>query len=112
MARGRKSTKVKVMTNRDMRLLKQISNTGLSTIEQAKSHCDLNRDRLVKLEKSGYIKIEKANPVGGQMIEVVRIDTKGKSYCQNNLGIQYFYKSNLNQVTHDLKLTEDRKSVV
>mgnify|MGYP000220041619 CR=1 FL=1 len=59
MARGRKSTKVKVMTNRDMRLLKQISNTGLSTIEQAKSHCDLNRDRLVKLEKSGYIKIEK-----------------------------------------------------
>ena len=60
MARGRKSTKVKVMTNRDMRLLKQISNTGLSTIEQAKSHCDLNRDRLVKLEKSGYIKIEKA----------------------------------------------------
>ena len=106
MASGRNSTKVKVMTNRDMRLLKQISNTGLSTIEQAKSHCDLNRDRLVKLEKSGYIKIEKANPIGGQMIEVVRIDTKGKSYCQNNLGIQYFYKSNLNQVTHDLKLTE------
>lgn len=106
MARGRKSTKIKVMTNRDMTLLKQLSNTGLSTIEQAKSHCDLNRDRLVKLEKSGYIKIEKANPVGGQMIEVVRLDSKGKSYCENNLGAQYFYKSSLNQVTHDLKLTE------
>ncbi len=106
MARGRKSSKVKVMTNRDMTLLKQLSNTGLSTIEQAKSHCDLNRDRLVKLEKSGYIRIEKTNPVGGQMIEVVRLDTKGKAYCENNLGTQYFYKTNLNQATHDLKLTE------
>lgn len=112
MARGRKSTKIKVMTNRDMTLLKQLSNTGLSTIEQAKSHCDLNRDRLVKLEKSGYIKIEKANPVGGQMIEVVRLDTKGKSYCENNLGTQYFYKSSLNQVTHDLKLTESYYQVM
>ena len=106
MARGRKSTKVKVMTNRDMTLLKQLSNTGLSTIEQAKAHCDLNRDRLIKLEKSGYIKLEKTNPVGGAMIEVVRLDIKGKSYCENNLGTQYFYKSNLNQATHDLKLTE------
>lgn len=106
MARGRKSTKVKVMTNRDMTLLKQLSNTGLCTIEQAKAHCDLNRDRLTKLEKSGYIKLQKTNPTGGQFIEVVRLDGKGKSYCENNLGTRYFYKSNLNQVTHDLKLTE------
>lgn len=106
MARGRKSTKVKVMTNRDMSLLKQLSNTGLCTTEQAKSHCGLNRDRLVKLEKSGYIKLEKTNPVGGGMIEVARLDNKGKAYCENNLGSEYFYKSNLNQVTHDLKLTE------
>jgi len=106
MARGRKSTKVKVMTHRDMTLLKQLSNTGLCTVEQARSHCSLTRDRLVKLEKSGYIKLEKTNPVGGEMIEVARLDNKGKSYCENNLGTQYFYKSNLNQVTHDLKLTE------
>jgi len=106
MARGRKSTKVKAMTHRDTALLKQLSNTGLCTIEQAKTHCDLNRDRLTKLEKSGYLKLEKTNPIGGKMIEVVRLDIKGKSYCQNMLGNKYFYKSNLNQVTHDLKLTE------
>lgn len=106
MARGRKATKVKVMTYRDTSLLKQLSNTGLCTTEQAKTHCGLNRDRLVKLEKSGYIKLEKTNPVGGKMIEVARLDNKGKAYCENSLGTQYFYKSNLNQVTHDLKLTE------
>lgn len=106
MARGRKSTKIKTMTNRDISLVKQLSNTGLCTIEQAKTHCDLNRDRLIKLEKSGYIKIEKTNPVGGEIIEIVRIDKKGKLYCENNVGTKYFYKSSLNQVTHDLKLTE------
>lgn len=106
MTRGRKSTFVKVMTHRDDSLLKQLSNTGLCSIEQAKTHCDLNRDRLVKLEKSGYIKLEKTNPIGGQLIEVVRLNTKGRSYCENNIGSQYFYKSNINQVTHDMKLTE------
>lgn len=106
MARGRKATKVKVMTHRDVLLLKQLSNTGLCSIEQAKTHCKLTRDRLVKLEKSGYIKLEKTNPVGGEMIEFARLDTKGRKYCENTLGTQYFYKSNLNQCTHDMKLTE------
>jgi hypothetical protein len=106
MARGRKSTKVKVMTHRDDKLLKQLSNTGLCTTEQAKTHCALNRDRLCKLEKSGYIKLEKTNPMGGELIEVARLEPKGKKYCENTLGTQYFYKSSLNQATHDLKLTE------
>jgi hypothetical protein len=62
---------------------------------------------LQKLEKSGYIKIEKTNPAGGNLIEVVRLDNnKGRRYCENKLGSDYFYKSNLNQVKHDLKLTE------
>ena len=34
------------------------------------------------------------------------MDNKGRSYCENNIGSQYFYKSNINQVTHDMKLTE------
>jgi len=106
MTRGRKCTRIKVMTYRDESLLKQLSNTGLSTMEQAKSHCALNRDRLLKLEKSGYIKIERTNPRGGAMIEVARLEKKGKEYCKNILGTQYFYKTSLNQVGHDLKLTE------
>jgi len=106
MTRGRKSTIVKVMTHRDINLLKQLSNTGLCSTEQAKTHCDLNIDRLVKLQKSGYIKLEKTNPVGGRLIEVARLATKGRAYCENNIGSQYFYKSSINQVTHDMKLTE------
>lgn len=106
MARGRKSTKVKVMTHRDNTLLRQLSNTGVCSTEQAKTFCNLNRDRLVKLEKSGYIKLEKTNPVGGEMIEVARLDNKGKAYCENSLGTEYFYHTNLNQITHDMKLTE------
>jgi len=106
MAKGRKSTKIKTMTWRDERLLQQLSNTGICTTEQAKTYCNLNRDRLLKLENSGYIKLEKTTPLGGKMLEVVRLDNKGRTYCENRLGIRYFYKSNLNQVTHDLKLTE------
>ncbi|UZP05179.1 hypothetical protein JW813_17555 (plasmid) [Clostridium botulinum] len=106
MARGRKTTKVKIVTYNDSMLLKQLANTGLCSMEQAKSHCGLNRDRLLKLEKSGYIKIEKSAPVGGKMMEFARLDIKGRGYCENKFGTQYFYKSNLNQCTHDMKLTE------
>jgi hypothetical protein len=94
------------MTSRDETLLKQLSNTGLCTIEQAKSFCNINRDRLQKLEKTGYIKLQQTIPINGNMIEVARLDNKGRAYCENKLGNEYFYKSNLNQVTHDLKLTE------
>ena len=37
MARGRKATVIKTMTYRDISLLKQLSNTGLCSIEQAKN---------------------------------------------------------------------------
>lgn len=106
MARGRKSKFIKKITSREENLFKQLSNTGMCTTEQAKAYCNLNRDRLIKLEKSGYIKLEKTTPLGGKMTEVVRLNSKGRSYCENKLGSKYFYKSNLNQVTHDLKLTE------
>ncbi|MBU3114743.1 hypothetical protein [Clostridium lacusfryxellense] len=106
MATRRKFGKVKVMTQRDDNLLKQLSNSGLCTMEQAKTHCGLNRDRLLKLEKSGYIRIERTNPRGGAMIEVARLDRKGKEYSKNSLGTKYFYKTSINQVGHDLKLTE------
>lgn len=106
MARGRKSKFVKKITNREVKLFKQLSNTGMCTVEQAKSFCNLNKARLEKLQNSGFIKLEKTTPLGGKMTEVIRLDSKGRNYCENKLGVKYFYKSNLNQVTHDLKLTE------
>lgn len=108
----RESSRIKVITGRDKKLMKQLSNTGTSTIEQAKAHCGINRKRLLKLEKSGYVNLEKTAPVGGKYIEVVRLGENGRSYCKNNLGTQYFYKSNLNQLTHDLKLTEAYYQVI
>lgn len=106
MARGKKSKFIKKITGREENLFKQLSNTGMCTTEQSKTYCNLGRDRLLKLEKSGYIKLEKTTPLGGKMTEVIRLDTKGRNYCENKIGTKYFYKSNLNQVTHDLKLTE------
>ncbi|WP_130808271.1 hypothetical protein [Senegalia massiliensis] len=106
MARGRKSKYIKKITSREEILFKQLSNAGMCTVEQAKTYCNLNRDRLLKLERSNYIKLEKTAPIGGKMTEVIRLDTKARNYCENNIGVQYFYKSNLNQVTHDLKLAE------
>ena len=106
MARGRKSTHIKILTYRDLNLLKQLANTGLCTIEQAKNFWNLNLDRLLKLQKSGYVKIEKTNPANSELIQVVRLKNKGKVYCKNKLGIKYFYNSSLRQATHDLKLTE------
>lgn len=99
-------TKVKQMTLRDETLMKQLANTGLCSMEQAKSFCNLNRDRLQRLEKSGYIKIDKCSANGGNVIEVARLNDKGRMYCESKLGQDYFYRTTLNQVKHDMKLTE------
>ena len=52
MARGRKSSKVKVITGRDRDLMMQLSKTGLCNSMQAKKHCGVSMERLKKLEKA------------------------------------------------------------
>lgn len=105
MARGRKSTKVKVITGRDSALIKQLSKTGISNSTQAKEHCGLSRDRLTKLEKSGYIKTSE-HIVRGQVNLIIQLDKVGKEYCRQEFGIQSFCAAQTNHLEHDIKLTE------
>ncbi|HEY5523803.1 MAG TPA: hypothetical protein VIK26_00540 [Clostridium sp.] len=101
----RESTKVKVLTGRDTSILKQLSRTGLSNAQQAKGYCNLGRERLGKLEKSGYIKTTK-HIVRGKNTLIIQLDKVGKEWCRQELGTTSFCVAQTNHLNHDLKLTE------
>jgi hypothetical protein len=101
----RKSTKVKVLTNRDTNILKQLSKTGLSNAQQAKKYCTLSIERLGKLETSGYIKTT-SHIVRGQNTLIIQLDKVGKEWCRQEIGTKSFCVAQTNHLNHDLKLTE------
>lgn len=105
MARGRKGTRIKVMTNRDKNLLRQLSKTGLSTSNQAQKYFGVNNERLNKLQKSGYIKTDMYT-VRGKSCRIVQLDKGGKNYCRQEFGTQSFCIAQTNHLEHDIKLTE------
>ena len=96
---------IKKITHREVKLFKQLANTSISTVEQAKNYCNLNKGRLEKLQNSGYVKLDNVI-VKGENVGIMKLDRKGKNYCVNNLGQQFFYRGNLNETVHNLKLTE------
>lgn len=104
MARGRSSKYVKKITHREEKLFKQLSRTGLTDRTQAKIYCNLNPERLQKLENSGYIKLSN-HGVGGQNTQIIMLDSKGKSYCRENFGTNSFAAAQTNHLTHDLRLS-------
>lgn len=105
MARGRKSETIKQLTHRDTNLLKQLGRTGISNVQQAKKYCNLNQDRIKKLEKSGYIKTSD-HIVRGENIRIIQIDKLGKEYNRQEEGILMSCTAQTNHLEHDLKLTE------
>ncbi|MGL5567791.1 MAG: hypothetical protein ACRDB9_00970 [Cetobacterium sp.] len=105
MARGRVSTKVKVITGKDSALIKQLSKTGISNSTQAKTYCNLSKERLMKLEKSGYIKTSE-HIVRGEVNLIIQLDKVGKEYCRQEFGTQSFCAAQTNHLEHDIKLTE------
>lgn len=105
MARGRKSTKIKVITGRDRQLFKQLSRTGICNSRQANEHCRVNKERLNKLEKSGYIKMSQ-HIVRGENNLIIQLDKAGREYCREEFGTQIFSIAQKNHLQHDLKLTE------
>lgn len=105
MARGRKPTRVKVITGRDKDLMQQLSKTGLCNSSQAKEYCGVSMDRLKKLEKSGYIKTSE-HIVRGESNLIVQLDKGGKEYCRQEFGITNFCAAQTNHLEHDIKLTE------
>lgn len=105
MARGKSSKFIKVLTSKDISLIKQLSRTGLSSREQIKSHLGLNDDRINKLANSKYISISK-EVVNGKTRDIIKLEIKGKKYSKENLGTQFFPKVQNNHLYHDLKLTD------
>lgn len=105
MPRGRKSSHVKVITGRDLKLLKQLSRTGIAATDQAELYCGLSESRLLKLEKSGYIKSENF-VVEGVNTKVIQLNNAGKDYCKGNFNTNSFCQAQTNHLTHDLRLTE------
>lgn len=105
MVRGRKSTKIKVVTGRDRDLIKQLSKTGVCNSAQAKEHCGLSADRLKKLENSNYIKTSQ-HIVRGENNLIIQLDKMGKEYLRQELGITNLCSAQTNHLAHDIKLTE------
>lgn len=105
MARGRESSRVKVITGRDNNLLKQLSRTGISTGSQAQKYAGVNSNRLNKLEKSGYIKTSN-HIVRGENNRIIQLDKAGVEHCRQEFGTQNLCVSQTNHLEHDIKLTE------
>lgn len=105
MARGRKSESVKVLTGRDIKLLRQLDRTGVTASDQAKIYCGISTERLNKLEKSGYVKTKNMT-VDGANTRIIQLDKTGDKFCKENYGTRYVYHTQDNHITHDLRLTE------
>ncbi|EOR19992.1 hypothetical protein A500_19309 [Clostridium sartagoforme AAU1] len=105
MARGRKTSTIKVVTGRDRDLIKQLSKTGLCNSSQSKEYCGVSVDRLKKLEKSGYIKTSE-HIARGENNLIIQLDKGGKEYCRQEFGITNFCAAQTNHLEHDIKLTE------
>lgn len=101
---AKESKYVKKITNREVKLFKQLSRTGLTDRTQASIFCNLNNKRLEKLQNSGYIR--KTNYcVNGKNTEIIRLDKEGIKYCKKHLGAKQIASAQTNHLEHDLKLS-------
>lgn len=101
-----KKARVKVITNRDKELFKQLSRTGLITREQAQKYLnyDKNNRRLSNLVHDGYLKEELAK-IGNKYQTVYRLNNLGRNYVKENIAeVDCLYK--FAGVKHDYQLTK------
>ena len=102
--RGRKSQRVKVITSKDLELIKQIARTGLCSREQAETYSGLSQDRLAKLCKSNFLK-EEQSLYHRELITIYRLADTGIKYVKNScdsINNVYKYASTM----HDIALTK------
>lgn len=104
MARGRKSTKVKVITSRDRSVLVGLGHLGFSTAKQLRDATGINNRRLQRLVNSGYLK-GVSYLIEGHLTKCFRLGRRGRSLCRSEERIQ-LYKFNPRQLYHDFKLAE------
>lgn len=105
MSMGRKNEHIKVLTSRDIRLLRQLDRTGVAAGDQVKFYCGLTANRINKLQRSGYIKTTNMT-VDGVNTRIIYLDKMGKNFCYKNYGTKYVYHTQSNHIRHDLRLTE------
>lgn len=101
-----KPTKIKLLMRSDKELLLGLSRIGVSTGDMAYEYCKVNHDRLVSLEKSRYIKIEKV-AINGQSNEVIHLTKFGQNFMHKNFGINYFPCWQTTHLFHDLRLSRE-----
>lgn len=97
---------IKVITNRDRELFRQLARTGMVTKQHAQQHLkyDRNNRRIENLVKEGYLKKQMIN---GKTI--YRLDGKGTTYVKENIADVdkiYSLAGGKSGFHHDHRLTE------
>jgi predicted transcriptional regulator len=97
---------IKVITNRDRELFRQLARTAIITKQQALQHLnyDRNNRRIENLVKDGYLRKQMIN---GKTI--YRLDDKGTAYVKENIADVYKIYSatgGKSGFQHDYRLTE------
>jgi len=99
-------SKIKLLMKSDKELLLGLSRIGVSTPDMAYEYCKVNHDRLVSLEKSRYITIEKV-PINGQSNEILHLTKFGQNFMHKTFGINYFPTWQTTHLFHDLRLARE-----
>lgn len=102
---ARESKYIKQLFERDHSAIQALARVGVASTDQLYKYCGLNQKRVIKLENSGYLKIEKLT-IHGQLQHVVHLTPEGQKHCSNEYRIYQFPGWQTNHLVHDLKLTE------
>ena len=106
MARGRKTDKIKRITKRQGETMKALGRTGAITSQNANKYFELNNSNAKKMERNGFIKIEKIYIPKEGVKEIFKLNDKGKHWLKNEQNMDALYRTNNKQIQHDLKLNQ------
>ena len=98
--------KIKLLMKSDQELMLGLSQIGVATPDQAYEYCKVNHDRLLRLEKSRYIVVEKIS-VSGNQNEIIHLTKFGQNWAHKKFGINYFPAWQTTHLPHDLRLTRE-----
>lgn len=97
---------IRKITLRDEKLLLQLARTGIASVEQAETYCDVKIKRLKRLERSKYVKLTTITN-SGKETTLIQLEKRGKAFVQEKLMHDHsLAKAQIDHVDHDLKLTE------
>ncbi len=93
------------MRNEVIKLLTQLAKTGVADYIQVREYLHLSNSKLLELEEKRLI--ESFNrTVNGRSKRIFVLGDTGATFCKTELGILFGCRVNLNQLAHDLLLTD------